>query len=71
MRSILVVSKARIVTVREPNGTLRHASGSERQRILDMYFPTKDRSYKTPTMFDQDNLEVCDAVFCERLLLTT
>ena len=53
-------NRDRIIVVREPDGTLRQAKWSERDRMNMIYFPTEGRKFKAPLLFDQDNLqEVC------------
>ena len=46
------------MVVREPSGRLRHASESERDRVLDVYFPIKGRALHQPKMFHEEQLEV-------------
>lgn len=47
----------RVVVVREPDGTLRLADNEERDRVLQVYFPSPGKTYHTPKMFDEDLLE--------------
>lgn len=48
----------RLIAVREPDGTLRHADWDERQRMNQIYFPVKGREVVTPKMFENEYLEV-------------
>lgn len=47
----------RLIAVREPDGTLRHADWDERQRMNQIYFPVKGREVVTPKMFENEYLE--------------
>lgn len=49
--------KKRFVVVREPEGTLRHATWQERDRIVQIYFPEPSREIEKPKMFEGDNLK--------------
>lgn len=46
----------RIIVCREPDGTLRQASGEERDRMNQIYFPKLMRSIKAPPLFEIENL---------------
>ena len=48
----------RVIVVREPDGTLRKASWEERDRINQIYNPVEGRQLTTPTMFQEEFLEV-------------
>lgn len=55
--------------MREPNGVLRKAFPDERHRMCQLYFPRDGRSYKTPKMFEPENLNVSNLCFvCYRSL---
>ena len=47
------------MVVREQDGTLRHASPSERDRYVDVYYPRGGKMYSVPKMF-REGLEVCN-----------
>ncbi|KRX52756.1 Alpha-1,2-mannosyltransferase ALG9 [Trichinella sp. T9] len=49
--------RERTVAVREPNGELRTASKSEKDRIIRAYYPKKYRSVKLPKVFQTPYLE--------------
>ncbi|XP_040077937.1 28S ribosomal protein S22, mitochondrial [Ixodes scapularis] len=49
--------RERIVAVREPNGLLRTASWEERERMLQSYFTSKDKSFYMPKMFEPNHLQ--------------
>lgn len=46
------------MVVREPDGQLRLAKPSERDRVLQIYFPKQGRSLHVPHMFDSEHLQV-------------
>lgn len=48
--------RERLVVVREPDGTLRHAKGEERDRLNQIYFPRPGRKVYIPAMFKKENL---------------
>ena len=48
----------RVVVVREPDGVLRLADHEERDRILQVYYPSPGKMYQMPKMFIEENLEV-------------
>ncbi|KAG7212700.1 hypothetical protein KM043_012975 [Ampulex compressa] len=48
-----ISNKARIIVVRDQDGTLRHATGVERDRLNQIYFPTKGREIFVPKMFQE------------------
>lgn len=50
--------KERFVVVREPEGTLRHATWQERDRIIQIYFPKPAREIEKPKMFEGEYLKV-------------
>ncbi|XP_072524698.1 small ribosomal subunit protein mS22 [Salminus brasiliensis] len=50
--------RERFIVVREPSGTLRKASWKERDRLVQVYFPKKDRKLTPPPMFKEENLKV-------------
>ncbi|XP_058805589.1 small ribosomal subunit protein mS22 [Phymastichus coffea] len=52
-----IKNKDRTIAVREPDGTLRTANHSERDRLNQIYFPLKGREIYMPKMFLQENLE--------------
>ena len=53
----------RIIVAREPNGTLREANGSERDRMNQIYFPKNGRYLKTPVLFDPKTLQEVRILF--------
>lgn len=55
--------QARLIVVREPDGTLREANKDERHRMNQLYFPVKGRSLYHPRMFQPENLKVNHASF--------
>lgn len=52
------VLKKRKIVVREADGTLRHASWKEREKMLQIYYPSEGRTFVMPKMFKSDILEV-------------
>ncbi|XP_076237365.1 mitochondrial ribosomal protein S22 [Calliopsis andreniformis] len=46
-----ISNKERLITVRDPDGTLRHASRNERHRMNQAYFPMEGREFHIPKMF--------------------
>jgi len=52
-----VHDRDRIIVVREPDGTLRHAKPEQRDRLNQIYFPHEGRKVVTPAMFKEQNLE--------------
>lgn len=58
--------RERLIVVREPDGTLRHAKGEECDRLNQIYFPHPGRKVYVPAMFKKDNLE--DILSPERYL---
>ncbi|CAL7942723.1 unnamed protein product [Xylocopa violacea] len=44
-------NRNRLIVVREPSGTLRHATSNERHRMNQVYFPIQGREVHTPQMF--------------------
>ena len=57
-------NRNRIIVVREPNGTLRHANSQERHRMNQIYFPITGREIHTPQMFHDPYLKVRSAFAC-------
>ena len=55
-----VHDRDRIIVVREPSGTLRHAVPNERDRLNQIYFPMKGREIKSPPLFDLDQMTEVD-----------
>ncbi|XP_074595289.1 mitochondrial ribosomal protein S22 [Brevipalpus obovatus] len=49
--------RTRLIVVRDPDGTLRRANWEERYRMNQTYFPVNGRSYLTPKMFEEENLQ--------------
>ncbi|CAL1679384.1 unnamed protein product [Lasius platythorax] len=49
--------RERFVAVREPDGTLRHATWQERDRIVQIYFPQPSREMEKPKMFEGEYLK--------------
>lgn len=47
----------RLIVVREPDGVLRHATASERDRVNQVYFPLPGRTLWTPKMFEEQYLQ--------------
>lgn len=47
----------RFVVIREPEGTLRHATWQERDRIIQIYFPKPSREIEKPKMFEGEHLK--------------
>lgn len=50
--------RERSVVIREPEGTLRHATWQERDRIIQIYFPKPARKMEKPKMFEGEYLKV-------------
>lgn len=50
--------RERFVVVREHNGTLRHATWQERDRIVPIYFPKPGKELQKPRMFENEYLQV-------------
>lgn len=48
----------RIITIREPDGTLRYANWQERDRLVQTYFPKLGRNIDKPKMFQEEYLIV-------------
>ncbi|XP_076652150.1 mitochondrial ribosomal protein S22 [Halictus rubicundus] len=51
-----VRNKGRLIVVREPDGTLRHAFTNERSRMNQVYFPEPGKELDTPKMFFDPHL---------------
>ncbi|KAL6430717.1 hypothetical protein ACFW04_006936 [Cataglyphis niger] len=49
--------RERFIVIREPEGTLRHATWQERDRILQIYFPKPFREIEKPKMFEGEYLK--------------
>lgn len=52
-----VPDRSRLITVRDPDGTLRMANRDEQDRLNESYFPRKLRKHYVPQMFEPENLE--------------
>ena len=52
-----VHDRDRIIVVREPDGTLREASWEQRDRVNNVYFPTEERKFDVPAMFEPEELK--------------
>ncbi|CAG6006933.1 small ribosomal subunit protein mS22 [Menidia menidia] len=50
--------RERFIVVREPNGILRKATWEERDRLIQVYFPKKERKLTAPLIFKEENLKV-------------
>lgn len=48
----------RLMLIREADGTLRYADASERDRLNQIFFPLPGRRLRTPSLFQDTNLEV-------------
>ena len=53
------VLQKRMISVREPDGTLRTANWDERGRINQIFLPVDGRSVAMPKMFEEPHLTVC------------
>lgn len=49
----------RTVVVRQPDGTLENATPAVRKRMNQIYFPTNGRRFRTPRLFEPENLDAC------------
>lgn len=49
--------RSRLIVIREPNGTLRHANWQERDKMLQIYFPKPGRELRIPKMFKDEYLQ--------------
>jgi len=49
--------RERFIVVREPDGTLRHATWKERDRMLQTFFPKPVREMQKPKMFEGEYLQ--------------
>ncbi|XP_070496660.1 small ribosomal subunit protein mS22 [Chironomus tepperi] len=47
----------RSIVTRDSDGTLKEASNELRKRMLQTYFPTENRSFREPKMFEIDNFK--------------
>ena len=52
-----VHDRDRNIVVREPDGILREASGEERDRLNQIYFPKEGRSITAPPLFEPTRLK--------------
>lgn len=50
--------KERFIVIREPDGTLRHATWKERDRMIQTFFPKPGRELRKPKMFEGEYLAV-------------
>ena len=50
-------ARDRLIVVREPNGDLRQAEWSERDRMNNLYFPEEGRKHCMPPMFEPEKLQ--------------
>jgi len=46
----------RLIVVRDPDGTLRHASPDQRDRLNQIYFPKEGRKVNAPPLFEPEKL---------------
>ena len=53
----------RIIVAREPDGTLRHATWDERDRMNQIFFPTEGRRFKPAFLFEPNNLKEASTGF--------
>lgn len=49
-------NRNRLMSVREPNGTLRFPTHSERSRLNHIFFPHESRTIDEPKLFQEENL---------------
>ncbi|XP_011173111.1 28S ribosomal protein S22, mitochondrial isoform X1 [Solenopsis invicta] len=49
--------RERFIVIREPNGTLRHATWKERDRMIQTFFPRPERKLQKPKMFEDEYLK--------------
>ncbi|XP_071639587.1 small ribosomal subunit protein mS22 [Temnothorax longispinosus] len=49
--------RERFIVIREPDGTLRHASWKERDRLVQSFFPKPERQIQKPKMFEGEYLQ--------------
>ncbi|CAL8360517.1 unnamed protein product [Merluccius merluccius] len=52
-----VPRRERFIVVREPSGVLRKATWSERDRLIQVYFPKEGRKLTPPLLFKEENLK--------------
>jgi len=50
--------RQRFIVIREPDGTLRHATWKERDRMIQTFFPKPERELHKPKMFEDEYLRV-------------
>lgn len=46
----------RLIVARDPDGTLRHASWEERDKVNSIYYPREGKEFYTPKMFTDPDL---------------
>ncbi|XP_012527439.1 28S ribosomal protein S22, mitochondrial [Monomorium pharaonis] len=49
--------RKRFIVIREPNGTLRHATWEERDRMIQTFFPRPGKKLRKPRMFEGEYLK--------------
>lgn len=49
-------NRNRLMSVREPDGTLRYPTHAERSRLNHIFFPSDHRSIDSPKLFEEENL---------------
>ncbi|CAG7717475.1 unnamed protein product [Allacma fusca] len=59
----------RLIVARESDGTLRHATWEEREKMNKIYFPTPSKCFKTPKMFTDP--ELLQSVLARAMVETT
>lgn len=50
-------NRSRLMSVREPDGTLRYPTHEERSRMNHIFFPDDSKSIDEPKLFEKDNLD--------------
>ena len=50
--------RRRLVLIRDASGALRYANSSERDRLNQIFFPLPGRRLRTPSLFQDANIEV-------------
>lgn len=50
-------NRNRLMSVREPDGTLRYPTHEERSRLNHIFFPDESRSIDPPKLFEKENLQ--------------
>ncbi|EDO42349.1 predicted protein, partial [Nematostella vectensis] len=61
--SMSATDRTRNIVVREPDGRLRKANWSERDRMNFIYFPKEGRKWKMPEMLTESGLQVHQHVY--------